>query len=138
MATPTHRLDLSMSAKGYLFFNECHAAKRAEARNVPGTPWAGGLANLSKCLRQPPHQALGELLTNFGVSWGIFTTSSLRLGASWERLGASWERLRNLLGRFGSLSGRLGSVPGGAWEHFGIILGYVGSSKDTLKASWKR
>ena len=119
----------------------------------------------SKCLRQPPHRALGELLAMFCFTFVVFDVSVCRfsyydngswtakvldlfwflagyLGASWgvwgtssRRLGASWERLGASRGRLGSVLGRPESLLGASWGVLGATWGVLGSSWGLLGVS---
>ena len=97
---------------------------------------------------KPPHQALGELFTNFGclgASSGHLRGVSGRLGsvmgclggvlgASWEPLGTSWELLGGVLRRLGRQN-RLGALLERFWSRPGSVLE---ASWGRLGASWKR
>ena len=119
--------------------------------------------NSSKCLRQPSHQALGELFTNFGclgassgpfrgvlrASWerfGVWGASWDVLGASWGRLGASWEAkpswsplgavLEPSWKRLGDVLGRLGNVLGAFCGRLEDFFGRLMGLLARLGASW--
>ena len=97
---------------------------------------------------KPPHQALGELFTNFGflgASSGHLRGVSGRLGSvmgrlggvlgtSWEPLGTSWELIGGVLGRLGRQN-RLGALLEPFWSRPGSVLE---ASWGRLGASWKR
>ena len=81
-----------------------------------------------------------------GASWGVWGTSSRRLGASWERLGAPWEGkpswsrfgavLEASWKRLGDVLGRLGSVLGASCGRLGGFLGRLVGLLGRLRASW--
>ena len=101
-----------------------------------------GIINLS-AYGKPPHQALGELFTNFGclgASSGHFRGYRAVLGALWGVLGASWEPLGTSRGLLGGVLGRLGrqnrlgSHLEPFWSRPGSVLE---ASWGRLGASWK-
>ena len=78
------------------------------------------MKKLSSCLRQPPHQALGELVCMlwfpivffgdlFAKCWGVLGASWGVLGASCDVWEASWGVLKTSWGRLGMSWGPLGS-----------------------------